>query len=150
MVREDANGELNLFLEGSFTRRQDAPIFYDMTAAAYVIHPDFVMEHHLDGRVKGVVVPSKLYQLRHRYSFRSGDCTLFSERLQKEEVSLNIFSNMEQKTVLITGAAGRLGTVFAKSIVASGYRAFMVDLDLEKGGQLLAELGPKQAGLFIS
>ena len=55
---------------------------------------------------------------------------------------------MEQKTVLITGASGRLGTVFVKSIVASGDRAFMVDLDLEKGGQLLAELGPQQAGFL--
>ena len=52
---------------------------------------------------------------------------------------------MEQKTILITGASGRLGTVFAKSIVASGDRAFLVDLDLDKGRQLLVELGPKQA-----
>ena len=52
---------------------------------------------------------------------------------------------MEQKTVLITGASGRLGTVFAKSVVASGYRAFLVDLDLKKGHKLLAELSPKQS-----
>ena len=61
MVREGTNGELMLLVEGRYNRRQDAPVGYDMTTAAYVLRPKFVMDHHRlwDGRVKGVVVPNE-------------------------------------------------------------------------------------------
>ena len=57
---------------------------------------------------------------------------------------------MEQKTVLITGATGRLGTAFARSIVNSGGRVFLVDLDEEKGLKLVNELGPQNAEFFVA
>ena len=61
MVREGANGELRLLVEGNYDRRQDAPVGYDITTAAYVLRPKFVMDHYRlwDGRVKGVVVPNE-------------------------------------------------------------------------------------------
>ena len=61
MVSEGVNGELNLLVEGNYTRRQDAPIGYDVTTVAYVLRPKFAMNHQRlwDGRVKGIVVPSE-------------------------------------------------------------------------------------------
>jgi len=53
--------------------------------------------------------------------------------------------NLVGKTILATGATGRLGTAFAKSIVASGGRVFLVDLNKEKGEKLVTELGQEQA-----
>ena len=58
--------------------------------------------------------------------------------------------NMEQKTVLITGAMGRLGTSFARSISASEGRVFLVDLDEEKGRQFVRELGSKRANFLVA
>jgi len=57
---------------------------------------------------------------------------------------------MEQKTILITGASGRLGTAFARSIAAFGGRVFLVDLDKEKGRRLVAELGAHKADFFVA
>ena len=57
---------------------------------------------------------------------------------------------MEQKTILITGASGRLGTAFARGVVASGSRVFLIDLDEEKGRQLVAELGTQQADFLVA
>ena len=54
---------------------------------------------------------------------------------------------MEQKTILITGASGRLGTAFARGVVASGCRVFLIDLDEEKG-TLLAGAGASFYQIF--
>ena len=61
MVCEGANGELKLLVEGAYTRRQDAPVGYDMATVAYVLRPKFIMDHQRlwDGRVKGVVTPNE-------------------------------------------------------------------------------------------
>ena len=61
MVREGANGELKLLLEGNYFHRQGAPVGYNMTTLAYVLRPKFVMNHQRlwDGRVKGVVIPNE-------------------------------------------------------------------------------------------
>lgn len=41
------------------SRRQDAPVVYDMTTVAYVANSDFVMEKdsHFEGRVRAVYIP---------------------------------------------------------------------------------------------
>ena len=61
MVREGADGELRLLVEGNYDRRQDAPVGYDMTTVAYVLRSKFIMNHHRlwDGRVKGIVIPNE-------------------------------------------------------------------------------------------
>ena len=56
--------------------------------------------------------------------------------------------SIDEKIVIITGAAGRLGKAFSKSVVASGGNAFLVDLDEEKGEQLASKLGHKQANFY--
>ena len=59
MVRQDASGNLNLLVDGNYTRRQDAPIGYDVTTLAYVLRSEFILENQRlwDGRVKGVEIP---------------------------------------------------------------------------------------------
>ena len=53
-------------------------------------------------------------------------------------------------SILITGATGRLGTAFARSIVASGSSVFLVDIDESKGQQLVVELGTQQAHFLLA
>ena len=57
---------------------------------------------------------------------------------------------MDQQIVLITGAAGRLGKAFSKSIVESGGNVFLIDVDEEQGQRLVIELGMKQAKFLVA
>ena len=59
MVYQGPKGDLRLLVEGNYTRRQDAPIGYDVTTLAYVLRPEFILEKQRlwDGRVKGVEIP---------------------------------------------------------------------------------------------
>ena len=59
MVYQGPKGDLRLLVEGNYTRRQDAPIGYDVTTLAYVLRPEFILEKQRlwDGRVKGVETP---------------------------------------------------------------------------------------------
>ena len=59
MVCQEPKGDLRLLVEGNYTRRQDAPIGYDVTTLAYVLRPEFILEKQRlwDGRVKGVEIP---------------------------------------------------------------------------------------------
>ncbi len=60
MVKRRSDGTVGLVmpLDGSFIRRQDAPVVYDMTTVAYVVRPEFVMTRNgiLDGRVRQVLI----------------------------------------------------------------------------------------------
>lgn len=57
----DKTVELVIPSSSSVSRRQDAPVVYDMTTVAYVARPDFVLSHNniFDGRVRAVHVPSE-------------------------------------------------------------------------------------------
>ncbi len=61
MVYEDMNGDVKLAMESNkkIVRRQDAPILFDITTAAYVVRPSFVFSDKelLQGRVRQVVLP---------------------------------------------------------------------------------------------
>ena len=59
MVYQGPKGDLRLLVEGKYTRRQDAPIGYDVTTLAYVLRPEFILEKQRlwDGRVKGIEIP---------------------------------------------------------------------------------------------
>ena len=61
MVKRNPDGTVALVIPPSttLTRRQDAPIVYDMATVAYVLRPEFVMTHQsiFDGRVRAVHVP---------------------------------------------------------------------------------------------
>lgn len=61
MVKVLPDGAVGLVIppEGSITRRQDAPVVYDMTTVAYVAKPEFVMTRNgtFEGRVRHVHIP---------------------------------------------------------------------------------------------
>lgn len=63
MVKTDADGTVGLVIppQSVISRRQDAPIVYDMATVAYVARPEFVMTHNatFEGRVKAVHVPTE-------------------------------------------------------------------------------------------
>jgi CMP-N-acetylneuraminic acid synthetase len=61
MVKSNPDGTYGLVNESfsSLTRRQDAPVVYDMTTVCYVANSEFVMSHNsiFEGRVGAVHVP---------------------------------------------------------------------------------------------
>ena len=61
MVQLDQDGYAQLVIDGAAgpTRRQDAPVVYDMTTVAYVAKPEFVLtaSRIFEGRVRTVKVP---------------------------------------------------------------------------------------------
>lgn len=61
MVCEDKDGYCQLVIppESNVSRRQDAPIVYDMTTVAYVVRPQFVLEANslFEGLVRSVQIP---------------------------------------------------------------------------------------------
>ena len=62
MVHEEED-YIKLLIEGekSYSRRQDAPLVYDMTTVAYVAHSDFIKNNNkiFDGRVKAALIPKE-------------------------------------------------------------------------------------------
>ena len=60
MVKDNDDGTVSLVAESSLvTRRQDAPVVYDMATVCYVSNPRFVLSNKsmFDGRVKAFKVP---------------------------------------------------------------------------------------------
>ncbi len=61
MITENKHGEAVLAMpsEKTIFRRQDAPVFYDITTAAYVVDPKFIFSNKnlLEGRVRHHVIP---------------------------------------------------------------------------------------------
>jgi CMP-N-acetylneuraminic acid synthetase len=61
MVKVNAQGTVEPVIasDGAVTRRQDAPVVYDVTTVAYVARPEFVMTHSgpFAGRVGHVHIP---------------------------------------------------------------------------------------------
>lgn len=59
VTRSDDGAIAGLFPEKAYTRRQDAPIAYDITTVAYAANPDFVLQSKslYDGVIRSVIVP---------------------------------------------------------------------------------------------
>jgi len=60
MITNDQKGYSSLVISGNnVTRRQDAPVVYDMTTVAYVANTEYVKNSNglFDGRVRSVSVP---------------------------------------------------------------------------------------------
>lgn len=83
MVSIDRDGYANLVIPPQngrrFTRRQDAPVVYDMTTVAYVASPEYILktEHILSGRVKTVLVPGeRALDIDTELDFKIAECLL--------------------------------------------------------------------------
>jgi N-acylneuraminate cytidylyltransferase len=79
MVVNNQDGYCTLAVspERKISRRQDAPVVYDMSTVAYVARPAFVKEHDsiFDGRVKGVYVPpERSLDIDTPLDFRIAEC----------------------------------------------------------------------------
>jgi CMP-N-acetylneuraminic acid synthetase len=62
MVKENGDGTVSLVLDSvPVTRRQDAPVVYDMATVCYVANPTFVLSNKsiFDGRVRAFRVPKE-------------------------------------------------------------------------------------------
>lgn len=61
MVKHRSDGHVELVLNSEVTRRQDAPLVYDMTTVAYAARPEFVLAKNslFEGRVSAVHVPAE-------------------------------------------------------------------------------------------
>jgi CMP-N-acetylneuraminic acid synthetase len=63
MVKNNPDGTVGLVNQpnSTFSRRQDAPLIYDMATVCYVANPEFVMIHNsiFEGRVRAVHVPTE-------------------------------------------------------------------------------------------
>jgi len=83
MVQVLSNGAVVLVIppEESITRRQDAPVVYDMTTVAYVARPEFVMTKNgtFEGRVRHVYIPTeRALDIDTALDFRIAECLIES------------------------------------------------------------------------
>ena len=79
---------IKLIIEGekSYSRRQDAPLAYDMTTVAYVAHSDFIKNNNkiFDGRVKAALIPKeRSVDIDDEIDFKMAEL-LMRERQEKE------------------------------------------------------------------
>ena len=83
MVVRDEEGASQLVCSGSqVSRRQDAPVVYDMTTVAYVARPEFIMsnERIFSGRVKSVIIPrERAVDIDDIYDFKLAEMFLESK-----------------------------------------------------------------------
>lgn len=88
MVKANADGRLSILVDGGseIVRRQDAPQAYDLTTLAYVVRPDFIMNHDnlWQGRVRGVLIPQeRAIDIDTEFDFRIAEF-LMRERIKSE------------------------------------------------------------------
>jgi CMP-N-acetylneuraminic acid synthetase len=81
MVKLLPDGAVSLVIppEDSITRRQDAPVVYDMTTVAYVAMPEFVMTRNgtFEGRVRHVHIPAeRALDIDTLLDFRIAECLM--------------------------------------------------------------------------
>jgi len=84
MVKENEDETVKLVIppEDTVSRRQDAPVVYDMTTVAYVTSPEFVMNNKglFDGRVGYVHVPAeRALDIDTALDFRIAECLISND-----------------------------------------------------------------------
>ncbi len=85
MVRSQADGYTSLVIppDTAVSRRQDAPVVYDVTTVGYVVRPDFVMTRNgiFEGRVRHVRIPhERALDIDTLLDFRIAECLLASSK----------------------------------------------------------------------
>lgn len=81
MVKANADGTVGLVIPptSAITRRQDAPVVYDMATVAYVMNTKFVMYKNsiFEGRVRAVKVPvERAVDIDTLFDFQMAECLL--------------------------------------------------------------------------
>jgi CMP-N-acetylneuraminic acid synthetase len=85
MVKVNLDGTVGLVIPptGPITRRQDAPVVFDMATVAYVIKPEFVMTHQatFEGCVRAVHVPAeRAIDIDTLLDFKIAECLLANQK----------------------------------------------------------------------
>lgn len=88
MVKVHPDGFVGLvnLPDGAVTRRQDAPVVYDMTTVAYVAKPEFVMHSNgiFDGKVAQVKVPlERAVDIDTLLDFHIAECWLAARESER-------------------------------------------------------------------
>jgi len=81
MVKMKADNSVGLVIpmQSSISRRQDAPVVFDMATVAYVMRSDFVMNHNaiFEGRVRSIhVPPERAIDIDTLLDFQIAECLL--------------------------------------------------------------------------
>jgi len=81
MVKKNDDETISLVLKNKekISRRQDAPLVYDMTTVAYVLNPNFIVENNSiwDGNVKGISIPKeRAIDIDDEFDFRMAEMIL--------------------------------------------------------------------------
>ena len=91
MVRRDGDGSVRLAIEGSFHRRQDAPVLYDMTTVAFVGRAEFILgaQRIFDGVVRAVLIPpQRALDIDSELDLRIGSALIGQDRSAGGEARL--------------------------------------------------------------
>lgn len=83
MVKRISDGTVGLVIspDSSVSRRQDAPVVYDMATVAYVVSPEFVLSRNslFEGRVRAVEIPAeRAIDIDTLLDFRIAECLMKS------------------------------------------------------------------------
>lgn len=84
MVRGHDDGTVSVVIPSTATRRQDAPVVYDMATVAYVADTGFVLTHDglFEGRVRMVEVPrERAIDIDTALDLRLAECLLTRESI---------------------------------------------------------------------
>ncbi|MEQ1794860.1 MAG: acylneuraminate cytidylyltransferase family protein [Nitrospira sp.] len=81
MVKRNGDGTVGLVIppQSGISRRQDAPVVYDMTTVAYVANSRFVMSHQgvFEGKVRAVIVPAeRALDIDTALDFQMAECLM--------------------------------------------------------------------------
>lgn len=119
-------------------RRQDAPQVYNITTAAYVTTPAFILESlaYMDGKVRACVLPSPCsVDIDAEEDFRLAEWMLSQSsagRMKPSGASLFEKLSLKGRVAVITGGAGHLGRAMASALAEAGAGIAIVDLDQVK------------------
>jgi CMP-N-acetylneuraminic acid synthetase len=91
MVERHADGTVGLVIppHGRISRRQEAPVVYDMTTVAYVATPEFVMTRNgiFEGRVRQVHVPAeRALDIDTQLDFRFAEFLMSNQLVSSQKV----------------------------------------------------------------
>jgi N-acylneuraminate cytidylyltransferase len=87
MVKKNADGTVGLVIQPDkkISRRQDSPVIYDVATVAYVLSPQFVLNHNalFDGRVRAIPIPAeRAIDIDNLIDFKIAE-SLMKERLNE-------------------------------------------------------------------